>query len=79
MQQQQPPQTFPFQASGKKIPYELCPRRPGDVGSSYATCERAEKELGWKSKLTLFDMCKDTWNWQSKNPQGYSKQPMQTS
>ena len=47
-----------LQASGKKIPYELCARRPGDVASSYATAERAEKELGWKAKLSLLDMCK---------------------
>ena len=47
------------EASGKPIPYELVDRRPGDVGSSFATCEKAEKELGWKAKLTLFDMCKD--------------------
>jgi len=46
------------EASGRKIPYELMARRPGDVASSYATCERAEKELKWKSKLSLYDMCK---------------------
>ena len=45
-------------ASGRKIPYEFAPRRPGDVPSSYATCDLAERELGWKSKLSLFDMCK---------------------
>ena len=59
-------------ASGRPIPYELVDRRPGDVGSSFATCDKAKKELGWKAKLTLFDMCKDTWNWQSNNPQGYA-------
>lgn len=45
-------------ASGHPIPYELAARRPGDVPSSYATCDLAEKELGWKAKLTLYDMCK---------------------
>ena len=45
--------------SGKSVPYELCDRRPGDVPSSYAKCELVYKELGWKAKLTLLDMCKD--------------------
>ncbi len=46
------------EASQRKVPYEIVSRRPGDVASSYATCELAEKELGWKSKLSLYDMCK---------------------
>jgi len=46
------------EASGCQIPYEMTERRPGDVASSYATCERAERDLQWKSKLSLFDMCK---------------------
>lgn len=45
-------------ASGRDIPYEMADRRPGDVPSSYATCDLAEKEFGWKAKLTLYDMCK---------------------
>lgn len=60
------------QASGKSVPYELTDRRAGDVASSYATCDLAEKELGWKAKKNLFDMCKDMWTWQSTNPQGYN-------
>ncbi len=47
-----------FQASGRKIPYEICEPRTGDVASSYATCQRAEKELGWKAKRNLMEMCK---------------------
>jgi len=58
-------------ASGVKIPLEMAGRRPGDVAESYATCDLAEKELGFKCKYTLFDMCKDTWTWQSKNPKGF--------
>ena len=44
-------------ACGRQIPYEIVDRRPGDVGASYATCERAERELGWKSRLDINDMC----------------------
>ena len=44
-------------ASGKSVPYKLCDRRAGDVPSSYATCELASKELGWRAKLTIHDMC----------------------
>jgi len=59
------------EASGVKIPTVMADRRAGDVSSSYATCDLAEKELGFKCKYTLFDMCKDTWTWQSKNPKGF--------
>ncbi|MCI5790575.1 MAG: UDP-glucose 4-epimerase GalE [Clostridiales bacterium] len=58
-------------ACGKEIPYKIVPRRPGDVAACYANGDKAEKELGFKAKLTLDDMCKDTWNWQSHNPSGY--------
>ena len=47
-------------ASGKSIPYEIVARRPGDVGASYATCERAERELNWKSRMGIDDMCEWT-------------------
>ena len=46
------------EASGVKIPVEMAGRRAGDVASSYATCDLAEKEMGFKCKYTLFDMCK---------------------
>ena len=49
-------------ASGVKIPYTVVPRRPGDIASCYADCSRAEKELGWKARFNLDDMCRDNWN-----------------
>jgi UDP-glucose 4-epimerase len=58
-------------ASGKQIPYEFAPRRPGDLAEYYADPARAEQELGWKAQLTLADACRDTWNWQLHNPNGY--------
>jgi UDP-glucose 4-epimerase len=61
--------------SGKKIPYKLSPRRPGDATAVYASTKKAEKELGWKAKYGLADMCKDQWNWASKNPWGYHSKP----
>lgn len=60
-------------ACGKKINYTFAPRRNGDIAQCYANPEKAEKELGWKAQKTLEDMCADTWNWQSKNPDGYKK------
>lgn len=60
------------QASGRKIPYTITTRRPGDVAQCYADPAKAEKELGWKATCSLADMCADTWNWQTKNPQGYT-------
>ena len=59
-------------ASGRKIAYELAPRRPGDVACSYADPAKAEKALGWKAVRTLDQMCADAWKWQSQNPQGYN-------
>jgi UDP-glucose 4-epimerase len=58
-------------ACGKKIPYEVVKRRPGDIAECFADCSKAEKELGWTAKKTLNDMCVDTWRWQSQNPLGY--------
>ena len=59
-------------ASGKDIPYKIIDRRPGDVPVSYADTSKAEKELNFKAKLDIDDMCRDSWNWQSKNPKGYN-------
>ncbi|MFC1234475.1 UDP-glucose 4-epimerase GalE [Vibrio sp. F74] len=59
------------QASEKPVPYELCPRRPGDIAECWASTAKAEKDLGWKATRTVMEMTTDTWNWQSKNPQGY--------
>jgi UDP-glucose 4-epimerase len=59
-------------ASGKKIPYKIVPRRPGDVAQCYADPATALKELGWKAELGIDDMTRDGWNWQKNNPDGYS-------
>lgn len=52
--------------SGKKVPYKIEPRRAGDIATCYADCSRAKKELGWKAKYTLDDMCRDSWNFIQK-------------
>ncbi|WP_161878207.1 UDP-glucose 4-epimerase GalE [Alkalibacterium sp. MB6] len=59
------------EASGKEVPYELVDRRPGDIGSSYADVSKAKNQLGWEAQLGLEDMCRDSWNWQHSNPNGY--------
>ncbi|MBN1537531.1 MAG: UDP-glucose 4-epimerase GalE [Anaerolineales bacterium] len=58
-------------ACGKKIPYKVVERRPGDAAISYADPNLARQELGWKAQRDLDDMCIDAWNWQKNNPQGY--------
>ncbi len=60
-------------ASGKKIPYKFAPRRAGDIAINYANPSYAKELLGWEAKRDLLDMCKSSWNWQSKNPNGYEK------
>ncbi len=60
-------------ASGRKIPYRIGPRRSGDIAASYADPSKAARELGWTASYNLFDMCRDSWNWQSLNPQGYEE------
>jgi len=59
-------------ATGKKIPYKMAPRREGDIASVYADSSLAQKELGWKATKNVDDMCSSLWNWQSKNPMGFS-------
>ena len=58
-------------ACGRKLPYEIKPRRAGDVPACYASSKKAEEELGWKAQYDLEDMCRDQWNWQKNNPNGY--------
>ena len=58
-------------ANGITIPYEIAPRRAGDVARVYADPTKSERLLHWKAEKTLEDMCRDSWNWQSKNPNGY--------
>lgn len=59
------------EATGKEIPYEIVERREGDVVEVYADTTKAKNELMWEAKKSLLEMCKDAWNFQSKNPQGY--------
>jgi UDP-glucose 4-epimerase len=59
--------------SGKNVPYEILPRRAGDVAINYADASKALSLLGWKATRNLETMCTDAWKWQSLNPEGYSK------
>ena len=54
-----------------KIPYTIKPRRAGDIASCYCSPDKAAAELGWKAQFGIEDMCRDSWNWQKKNPDGY--------
>ncbi|WP_456374548.1 UDP-glucose 4-epimerase GalE [Thiolapillus sp.] len=58
-------------ASGRKVAYQIAPRREGDIASCYADPGLAARELGWKAEKGIDDMCIDTWRWQSRNPNGY--------
>ena len=60
-------------ASGAEVPYVIAPRRPGDPDEVYANAEKAKKLLGWEAKKDVDDMCRDSWNWQSNNPNGYNE------
>ena len=53
------------------VPYEIVDRRPGDIATCYADPAKSAEKLGWKAQRNLEDMCRDSWNWQSKNPMGY--------
>mmetsp|Transcript_39206 Transcript_39206/g.94812 ORF Transcript_39206/g.94812 Transcript_39206/m.94812 type:complete len:357 (-) Transcript_39206:42-1112(-) len=59
-------------ACGHEIKYKLGDRRPGDIATCYADASLAKTEMGWEAKLTLDDMCKDLWSWQSQNPNGFN-------
>ena len=59
------------QVSGKRVPYEIKPRRLGDIDAYYAATDHAERVMGWRAIRTLDEMCADHWRWQSKNPDGY--------
>ncbi len=59
--------------TGKPIPYKIMPRRPGDIDECYADPSYAEQILGFKTTKTLEDMCRDAYNWQVKNPEGYGE------
>lgn len=55
----------------KKLPYHFAPRRDGDLPAYWANADRAKKLLNWETRLNLHDMVQDSWNWQSKNPNGF--------
>jgi len=58
-------------ASGRKVPYKVAARRPGDIASVYADPSLASRELGWKAERGIDEMCRDGWKWQSMNPDGF--------
>lgn len=60
-------------ACGKELPYVIDPRRPGDIAECWADPSKARTELGWQAQYGIEDMCAHSWNWQSKNPDGYAK------
>jgi UDP-glucose 4-epimerase len=62
-------------AAGRDLPYEVAPRRLGDVLDLTANPSRANKELGWKAERTLEQACQDLWRWTRNNPLGYRQQP----
>lgn len=61
------------EASGIKIPYEMKPRRAGDIAACYADPEKAGREMSWKAQRGIGEMCEDSWRWQSNNPNGYEE------
>lgn len=58
-------------ASGRNVPFDFAPRRAGDVAQYFADVSLAYKVLGWRARLDIEDMCRDSWNWQRMNPDGY--------
>lgn len=60
-------------ACGHDVPYQIKPRRPGDIATCYADASLAKEELGWEAQYGIEDMCADSWKWQSMNPNGYNE------
>ena len=60
-------------ACGRDLPYEIKPRRAGDIAACYADCSKAERELGWRAELSIEQACADSWSWETQNPNGFSK------
>ena len=60
-------------ACERDLPYEIKPRRAGDIAACYADCSKAERELGWRAELSIEQACADSWHWQSQNPNGFSE------
>ncbi len=61
------------EANGMDLPYQIVARRPGDIATCYADPAKSAQVLGWKAEKSLTDMCRDSWNWQSRNPQGFGE------
>lgn len=59
-------------ACGHEIPYQIKPRREGDIATCYSNCDLAKEELGWQAQYNLDDMCASSWKWQTMNPNGYN-------
>lgn len=59
--------------TGVDVPYVITDRRPGDVATVYADPSKSAEQLGWRAEKTIADMCRDTWNWQKNNPNGYDE------
>ena len=60
-----------MKVNGVNVPYVIKPRRPGDIATCYCNPAKAKAELGWEAKYGIEEMCRDSWNWQSQNPEGY--------
>ncbi len=60
-------------ANDLKVPYVIAPRRPGDLAECYADPSKSADELGWQASYNQVDMCRDSWNWQKNNPNGYDE------
>lgn len=61
------------EANGVTIPYEILPRRAGDIAVNYADASKACQEMGWKAELSIKEMCEDSWRWQKNNPNGFEE------
>lgn len=62
-----------MKVNGVNVPYTIKPRRPGDIATCYCNPAKAKAELGWEAQFGIEDMCRDSWNWQKRNPKGYEK------
>ncbi len=60
-------------ACGKELPYQIDPRRPGDIAECYANAQKAKDELGWEAQREIAEMCEDSWRWQSTHPDGFGE------
>lgn len=59
--------------NGVKVPYKIQPRRPGDIATCYSNPDKAYRELAWKAEFGIEEMCRDSWNWQKNNPNGFEE------